>query len=131
MILVVIFVKIMIDGREYVMPMGELNKELLADIVSCDTIDMDNLDVDIEKQYQKSKRVFDLLCHSVMMFADDSETTLQAGVKKICGDMWRVDNLIIFYAKNKQYDKAIYYMKEFMVSMLEPFQNIYEKRQVK
>ena len=120
---------IVINGNIYIMPMGELNKELLTDIIVDDTVDVDNLGNNIVKLYQNIYRVFELLCHSVMMFSEDS--VLQKDVQRLGKEMWRVDSLITFYAKKGKYEAAIKHMKEFMVSMLEPFQNVDKKRQVR
>ncbi len=109
------------------MPMGELNKEMLDDLVNDNKINIDEL----QDNYQDIKRVFDLLCRTVTIFNDYEDSVFKEQIQQLCTQMWRVDSLINFLAQNNHYEKAIRHMKAFMVSMLEPFQNIEEKRQVK
>ena len=118
---------IVINNTIYIMPMGKLNKEVLDDLVNNNVINIDEL----QDNYSDIKRVFDLLCRTVTMFNDYDDPIFKDKIQSLCTQMWRVDSLINFLAQNNHYEKAIQHMKEFMVSMLEPFQNVEEKRQVK
>ena len=124
---------LVIDGINYVMPMGDINRELLSDLVKDDSIIIDNLSNDIEDKYVKMKKIFDLLCRSVTLFKDDDELAISSSINKLCEEMWRIDSIIVFQANGKNYESAINIMKEFMVKLLEPFQVEYvqEKRQVR